>query len=55
MTRTIFLEYLKKFNLKMQIKNQKALILFDNAPCHQKMELSNVKFVFPPPNTTIGT
>jgi len=55
MTRTIFLEYLQKFNAKMQIENRKALILLDNAPCHPKMELSNVKLVFLPPNTTART
>jgi hypothetical protein len=55
MTGTIFLEYLQKFNAKMQIKNGKALIFLDNAPCHPKMELSNVKLVFLPPNTTTGT
>jgi hypothetical protein len=55
MTRTIFLEYFQKFNAKMQIKNWKALILVDNTPCHPKMELSNVKLVFLPPNTTTGT
>jgi hypothetical protein len=48
-------EYLHKFNTKMQIKNQKALILLDNIPCHPEMELSNVKLVFLPPNTTTGT
>jgi len=55
MTGTIFLEYFQKFNAKMQIENQKALILFDNALCHLKMELSNVKLVFLTPNMTIGT
>jgi hypothetical protein len=50
-----FMEYLQKFNAKMQIENQKALILFDNAPCHPEMELSNVKLVFLPPNMTVGT
>jgi len=55
MTRTIFLEYLQKFNAKMQIENRKALILLDNTPCHQEMELSNVKLVFLPPNTTTRT
>jgi hypothetical protein len=55
MTRMIFLEYLQKFNAKMQIENQKALILLNNTPCHPKMELSNVKLVFLPPNTTVGT
>ncbi len=39
----------------MQIENRKALILFDNTPCHPKMGLSNVKLVFLPPNTTTGT
>jgi hypothetical protein len=55
MTGTIFLEYLQKFNAKMQIANRKALILLDNAPCHPEMELSNVKLVFLPQNTTAGT
>jgi hypothetical protein len=54
MTRTIFLEYLQKFNAKMQIENWKAFILLDNAP-HPEMELSIVKLVFLPPNTTIET
>jgi hypothetical protein len=52
---TIFLEYLHKFNAKMQIENQKALILLNNTPCHPEMELSNVKLVFLPPNTTTWT
>jgi hypothetical protein len=39
----------------MQIENRKAFILINNAPCHPKMELSNVKLVFLPPNTTTGT
>jgi hypothetical protein len=39
----------------MQIKNRKALIFLDNAPCHPEMELSNVKLVFLPPNMAIGT
>jgi hypothetical protein len=55
MTRMIFLKYLQKFNAKMQIKNRKAFILLDNTPCHPKMELSNVKLVFLPPNTTVRT
>jgi hypothetical protein len=55
MTGMIFLESLQKFNAKMQIENQKALILLDNTPCHPEMELSNVKLVFLPPNTIAGT
>jgi hypothetical protein len=39
----------------MQIENRKALILLDNIPCHPEMELSNVKLVLLPPNTTAGT
>jgi len=39
----------------MQIENQRTLIFFNNAPCHPKMELSNVKLIFLPLNTTIGT
>jgi len=52
---TIFLEYLQKFNARMQIKNWKALILLNNIPYHLKMELFNVKLVFLPPNTIAGT
>jgi hypothetical protein len=55
MTGMIFLEYLQKFNPKMQIENWKALILLDNVPCHPEMEFSNVKLVFLPPNMTAGT
>jgi hypothetical protein len=33
-TRAIFFEYLQKFNVKMQIENQKAFIFLNNAPCH---------------------
>jgi len=55
MTGTIFLEYLQKFNAKMQIENRKALILLDNAPCHLELELSNVKLVFLPPNMIAKT
>jgi hypothetical protein len=51
----IFLEYLHKFNVKMQIENRKAFILLNNAPCHPEMELSKVKLIFLPPNTTTGT
>ncbi len=39
----------------MQIENQKALIFLDNASCHPEMELSNIKLVFLPPNTTEWT
>jgi len=55
MTRMIFLEYLQKFNAKMQIENRQALTLLNNAPCHSKMELSNVKLVFLPPNMIAQT
>jgi hypothetical protein len=55
MTRIIFLEYLQNFNAKMQIENQKAFILLNNTPCHPQMDLSNVKLIFLPPNTTVGT
>jgi hypothetical protein len=39
----------------MQIENRKAIILLNNAPCHPEMELSNVKLIFLPPNTTART
>jgi hypothetical protein len=52
---TIVLEYFQKFNTKMQIKNRKALVLLENAPCHLEMELPNIKLVLLPTNTIAGT
>ena len=39
----------------MLASNRNILLLLDNAPVHPSIELSNVKLVFLPPNTTAGT
>ena len=48
-------EYLKNLNNLMLASNRNILLLLDNAPVHPSIELSNVKLVFLPPNTTAGT
>jgi len=48
-------EYLKNLNNLMLASNRNILLLLDNAPVHPCIELSNVKLVFLPPNTTAGT
>jgi hypothetical protein len=48
-------EYLKTLNSSMIASNRKILLLLDNAPVHPNCELSNVKLVFLPANTTAGT
>lgn len=52
MTSTIFEEVLTSFNRRMKLQNRNVLLFLDNATCHPKIELSNVKLVFMPPNTT---
>lgn len=55
MTGEKFLAYLQKFNMAMENQNRKVALLLDNAPCHPEVQLSAVKLVFLPPNTTAGT
>ena len=52
MTREIFLKWLNTLNNRM-IRNGRNILLFlDNCPAHPPAELSNMKIVFLPPNTT---
>lgn len=55
MNSTIFAAYLADFNSKLVQQKRKVLLFLDNAPCHPKIELSNIKFIFFPANTTSGT
>ena len=53
MTSNLFLDWLITINNRMKKNNRKILLFIDNAPCHIiDQDLSNVKVVFFPPNTT---
>lgn len=52
MTAVIFNEILVSFNRKMRLEGRNVLLFLDNASCHPDVELSNVKLIFLPPNTT---
>ena len=54
MQTSIWDDYLKKLDKKMCIYNRKILLLVDNAPTHNLLdiELTNVTIHYLPPNTT---
>ena len=52
MTGKEFKEYINALNNKMRAQNRKILLFVDNAPGHPKIEVSNVKIRFLPPNAT---
>ena len=52
MTSGIFSSWLNSFNDKMKAQHRNVLLFLDNAPSHPTLDLSNVKLVFFPPNTT---
>ena len=53
MTKSIFVLYFRAFNAKMKERRRKVLVLMDNAAVHDsELQLSNVQFVYLPPNTT---
>lgn len=52
MTQDIMTEWLIKFNAKMKSQNRQILLFMDNATCHPKIDLTNIKLIFFPPNTT---
>ncbi|CAM4944475.1 unnamed protein product [Rotaria socialis] len=53
MTCNLFTDWLITINNQMKKKNRKILLFIDNAPCHViNHDLSNIKIVFFPPNTT---
>lgn len=52
MTSEIFIEFLNWLNNMMMTQRRKILLLLDNCPSHPSINLSNVKMVFLPKNTT---
>ena len=53
MTTELFKEWITDFNKKMRKARRQVVLLLDNAPSHPKdLNLSNVKLVFLPANTT---
>lgn len=52
MTSSIFQEYVNWLNNKMKAMNRHILLFLDNCPAHPPIEVSNVKLVFLPKNTT---
>lgn len=55
MTSNIMEEWLIQLNRKMVIQKRKILIFLDNASSHPNLNLSNIKLVFLPANTTSHT
>lgn len=52
MKEDIYVEFLENFNQKMIEQNKHVLLFMDNCSVHKNTELSNVKIVFFPANTT---
>ena len=52
MTSEIMTEFLTDFNKKMEKAKRKVVLFLDNAACHVHLEMSNVKLIFLPPNTS---
>lgn len=52
MTAQLMEEWLLHLNARMRAQKRNILLFMDNATSHPKMELSNVKLAFFPPNTT---
>jgi len=55
MTGSIIEDWLIQFNSKMLKKNKHVIIFLDDAAWHPKLELSNIKFAWFPPDTTSVT
>ncbi|XP_032220860.2 tigger transposable element-derived protein 4 [Nematostella vectensis] len=53
MTSPLYTEYILDLDRQMRLQNRKILLFEDNAPSHVKdIELTNIKVVFYPPNTS---
>ena len=51
--RTLFEEWVRELDVKFQKESRKIALIFDNCPAHPTIaDLSNVKLIFLPPNTT---
>ncbi|XP_071481843.1 tigger transposable element-derived protein 4-like [Diadema antillarum] len=55
MTSNFFELWAKKLDAKMRRQDRKILLILDNAPSHPKLQLTNIKLLFLPPNTTSVT
>jgi hypothetical protein len=49
MTSSVMEEWLYSFNGRMMREGRNVILFLDNATCHPRIDLSNVKLVFPPP------
>ena len=52
MTSLIFKIWMEKLNNQMRLVQRNILMFVDNCPAHPDLNLSNVRLVFLPPNTT---
>ena len=52
MTTKIFETWLVKLNLRMRRQDRQVLLILDNAPCHGRRSMSNVRLLFLPSNVT---
>ena len=52
MTLVLFKEWVERLNGQMQLQKRNILLLVDNCAAHPDVEVSNVKLVFLPLNTT---
>ena len=52
MTTILFQEWLERLNSAMKLQRREILMFVDNCSAHPATELSNIKLVFLPPNTT---
>ena len=55
MTSAIMEEWILSFNERMKSQSRKVILFLDNATCHPRIDLSNVKLAYFPPNTTSVT
>ena len=55
MTSFIFEDWLNSINMQFKNQKRKVLLFIDNAPSHTESELSNIKLIFLPANTTTIT
>lgn len=54
MTTEIMEQWLRYFNTDTRSQNRNVLIFLDNAACHPKIELSNIKILMLPPKYHIN-
>lgn len=55
MTSELFENWLRKLDKRFKREKRNVAIVIDNCPAHPKLELSNIKLIFLPPNTTPKT